>query len=567
MMSVLVSGCKTVQTISDGVTNPLDFRSVHEKFEGKFIDSTYAQVSSKDYEGARRELQETRDNELIKLATKDKEDNTQRSWNFSKNDMVNQAKAAQYIDAPAFEKYMDGIADKLLDNWPGEPPSQPIRTRISSNQAYDAHTKGDGILVINLGVIKSAESEDELAFIIAHEMAHNLLQHAMRQDYLDAQSLWLETGFNAASTLVMAKNLDMTDGANGIKTLSLSNQATVSKALAKNSANLELMQNLSANLWGSSWSRALEEEADLLALDLIIRTGYSKNASRKAMQRIAASSAGTESLLAEIGKNQQEAITAAFKEKGLEGMLNQGSGLLTSGLMEVGSSLVSKLKENHASPEAREEYIQAYANREYRRSPRVRYNRDHLKAIEHPQTKATLSAHQNITEALSALAADDIDNAYKLGKSVLSSPAKNSSRSRTLMYQIRKYQGKDALALKNLELIADWDLAPVNTYDAIIREYRTSGRYSKAEQYLENGQKIYGKEFFYPEAIMLSRSKGDNTFAVSTYTECLSTKNATIKSACKEVIGNLAPTSSNPLLNQPESGNALTNPLKSLLPL
>ncbi len=177
-VSLVVSGCKTVSTIQDGVTKAVDFRPEHEKFTGKFIDTDRTVVTAEDREIAKQELESTENNVFIKMTTSDKEDDKERAWGFSKSDSSDQVKAAKFIEAPEFEKYMDGIVARLLKSWPHEQPEKPLQTRLSFQPMYGAETKGDGVLVINLGAVNDVDSEDELAFLLAHEMAHNLLHHS-----------------------------------------------------------------------------------------------------------------------------------------------------------------------------------------------------------------------------------------------------------------------------------------------------------------------------------------------------------------------------------------------------
>ncbi len=188
----------------------------------------------------------------------------------------------------------------------------------------------------------------------------------------------------------------------------------------------------------------------------------------------------------------------------------------------------------------------------------------HLKARSHPKTRQVLDAHENITRALEALSEDNVEKAYKLGNLALKSPARNSSRARLLMYQVRKYQGKDDLALLNLERISNWELAPVNAYDSIIDEYLRKGRYDKAETYLNKGQSIYEREPFFPQEIVLSKSKNDPESALAVYNECQATKNKTIKHACSQVIGSLVQQNKS---NSPVPNELLPAALENLDPL
>ncbi|MEM6398355.1 MAG: M48 family metallopeptidase [Bacteroidota bacterium] len=48
---------------------------------------------------------------------------------------------------------------------------------VSRSPIPNAASLGDGIFIINLGLFNSLESEEELAFVIAHELAHDQLRH------------------------------------------------------------------------------------------------------------------------------------------------------------------------------------------------------------------------------------------------------------------------------------------------------------------------------------------------------------------------------------------------------
>ncbi|MRI34018.1 hypothetical protein EOPP23_13560 [Endozoicomonas sp. OPT23] len=534
--ALLLSGCKTMQTISEGVTKAVDMRPEYEKFEGQFIASDQAQSSKVELQAQKEENQASTDNAAISFLTADKKDDSQKVWQLSEEELLQQTQKSMRVEVPAFERYMDGITKKLLAHWPNEKPDYTFKTQLNSQQLYGASTKGDGVLNINLGVIESAGSEDELAFILAHEMAHNLLHHSLREETLNAQSLWLEAGFNVASSLALAQSMEMTDSGNK-KTLSLTNKDLLKKSIAKNTVNQQLIQDFSSDVLGSSWSRTLEEEADLLALDLIVKAGYSRNAAQQSMQRIAASQDKADNFVTELAKKQAQELANAFLSQGLNGALEQGKSSLKKGAMELARKALSK---SHADPEDREKNIQAYSNREYRKTKKVKLTSSRFeKAKSQSHTRQVLNAYQTMEEAMKAVSEERIDDAYKLGKTVLRTPAANSSRSRLLMYTIRKYQGKDATALRNLELIADWNKAPLIAYSNIINEYLESNQTKNARKYIEKGQKRFGNESFYPAQINLALRSGNLKAAQDAFAQCDATRNASVKEMCAQYIGSL----------------------------
>jgi hypothetical protein len=71
-------------------------------------------------------------------------------------------------------QYLDQIKDRLLSDFP-EMKDQ-ISIFVYKSTAPNIYTDGK-VVIINLGLINKVENESELAFIIAHEMAHIMLKH------------------------------------------------------------------------------------------------------------------------------------------------------------------------------------------------------------------------------------------------------------------------------------------------------------------------------------------------------------------------------------------------------
>lgn len=77
--------------------------------------------------------------------------------------------------------YLNRIADRLLVDAP------KLRSRISiysmKSAVPNAFATPDGMIMINLGLLTRCQSEDELAFVLAHEIAHIYKDHS-RNNYL-----------------------------------------------------------------------------------------------------------------------------------------------------------------------------------------------------------------------------------------------------------------------------------------------------------------------------------------------------------------------------------------------
>lgn len=71
--------------------------------------------------------------------------------------------------------YVSSLVDRLIAAMPPQP--FPIKTTVVRNQALNAFASAAGHITIFTGLIANLESEDELASVIAHELAHVSERH------------------------------------------------------------------------------------------------------------------------------------------------------------------------------------------------------------------------------------------------------------------------------------------------------------------------------------------------------------------------------------------------------
>ena len=79
--------------------------------------------------------------------------------------------------------YVNGIITELISANKGLVPTRPLLL-IDRDESVNAYAIGSNVLAVNLGLIRYVNTREELALIIAHELSHNILNHAenaMRQ--------------------------------------------------------------------------------------------------------------------------------------------------------------------------------------------------------------------------------------------------------------------------------------------------------------------------------------------------------------------------------------------------
>ncbi|AFM04476.1 Peptidase family M48 [Bernardetia litoralis DSM 6794] len=76
-------------------------------------------------------------------------------------------------------QYLNEIASELLKN--DEELRNKVRFYVVKSPVPNAFANPDGAIFINLGLVARAESESQLAYILAHEITHYVKQHSINQ--------------------------------------------------------------------------------------------------------------------------------------------------------------------------------------------------------------------------------------------------------------------------------------------------------------------------------------------------------------------------------------------------
>ena len=119
------------------------------------------------------------------------------------------------VQLPALTSYLGDINQKLvqtylsihtkdgsLDTRAAHLRTLPLTIKVLATDEPIALTAGNGITLVSTGILQSLQSEDELAFVLAHELAHLWLAHPLpplqteqtfRQEFLHRYELEADT--------------------------------------------------------------------------------------------------------------------------------------------------------------------------------------------------------------------------------------------------------------------------------------------------------------------------------------------------------------------------------------
>lgn len=196
--------------------------------------------------------------------------------------------ALEYIDEirnrelefndPYLESYIYSLVAKiapiqLIDGRPGS-----VNLLIQNNPTLNAGCFPNGTIVLNTGLLASLHSEDELVAILAHEIAHFILDHSVQNvnaaiSRQKRSEFWagLATALTAiAEGYVASRNVYYVPGA-----------ATIAMAAMSTKIASEVVDYL-----GMNYNHYQESEADNLAVETLRILGYNENALATALSRI-----------------------------------------------------------------------------------------------------------------------------------------------------------------------------------------------------------------------------------------------------------------------------------------
>jgi predicted Zn-dependent protease len=151
-------------------------------------------------------------------------------------------KKFKLIKAPVIVNYVNEIGQKIVSAY----PSQPFKYRfyVIKEDSYNAFASPAGHIFINSGLIEAMESEEELAGLISHEIAHVHLRH-ISQKIERSKKIGIATLAGIVAGVLLG-----------------SGEVAVGAAAAGQTAAL-------------AYSREDEAEADQVGLEYLNRAGYS----------------------------------------------------------------------------------------------------------------------------------------------------------------------------------------------------------------------------------------------------------------------------------------------------
>lgn len=172
--------------------------------------------------------------------------------------LVNKFNDSTYIFNDELSLKIKGVFDEIYRTNP-ELNDPSFRFLFQTNVIPNAAAYGNGLFEINLGLLSFFETEDEIAFVICHELAHYYMLHIQK---------------NVDNYIEKLNSKDLKEEAKTIKKMEYGG----------GKAGVEFLKKLSFEL--SSYSRETELEADAKGFEYFSRTKYNHKVACKAIEKL-----------------------------------------------------------------------------------------------------------------------------------------------------------------------------------------------------------------------------------------------------------------------------------------
>lgn len=167
--------------------------------------------------------------------------------------------------------YVNNVVQRILDASSAQQKRIGLIVFNAPSIVNAGVTNNDCMLVFS-GLVKTAKSEDELAFVMAHEIAHLLAEHPQQKSHTSVGTVAVKV----LSTIVGV--------AADVALASVSNGATERNGLSN--AGASFMSSVGDGLTTLRYSRERELEADRIALYITAKAGYDPAAAKGWFERM-----------------------------------------------------------------------------------------------------------------------------------------------------------------------------------------------------------------------------------------------------------------------------------------
>jgi predicted Zn-dependent protease len=270
-----------------------------------------------------------------------------------------------FVPSPELHTYLRGVLMRVLAGVTLPASFQPD-VRVLASPEFEALCTPDGTIVVSVGLLEKLDNEDELAFVLGHEVSHAIYRHH-GSDWFDRSQYYAV--MSGAAVDKMSEQQP-----------SLASSAGFNKSEFERGLDLaQHVYKLSSNVLVPQFKKGQEDAADALGFDLMAKAGYSSEAANAVLDDIAKQEAEAESDVAAAkaaekdggGSKQNKLAVDLFGSGGLPDLssLNVATLFTWDKMIKLFDDAVDSMSgeaTTHHPAKEREKLLSDYEFREYR---------------------------------------------------------------------------------------------------------------------------------------------------------------------------------------------------------
>ena len=417
------------------------------------------------------------------------------------------------VPSAAMTDYLNGIAARLLEHSPRT--GVPFDVRVNGSQFLGfAAAYADGVISVPIGLMGGADSEDEIAGLLAHELTHVILNHH-DADWLSRtnQQLVSVAEIGAGLLFELAQSMDLIQ------------EGDLQKEVLIGYAASQATMFLTGTVLTPDWTRDQELEADMMAIDLMIAADYNPEAYFELLYKVADQEAEmptqqerVAALRAQIDARAKQRLSSGLQQSdGTQILL----GLFEKGMFEVDQAF-APLRDTHPSTEERIELLLDYYERHFAEDDRVILTVSQGDLIDLRQNAVVRETLANYLAAWRAkLLADGSQEAESFARQAISGPTAQHALPRLAFATVRGAQGDARRERLNLTYALEGEEPNFGVYQQAIVHDLTAGASNSAFALLEQAWVRFKQPpGLYPFKIYAAVTQGDRQQATALTQEC-----------------------------------------------
>lgn len=446
------------------------------------------------------------------------------------------------LNMPQTQAALESLLDRLAASWPYAKPPK-VRVHMVGRGEYSPNALPDGSLAVPVGFLIQAQSDDEIAFVMAHEYAHLALGHFVRNDRLNTQKRIVTQAAQLYSGGVGLSQIRLQQVGQR-PNLAFADRQKVEQANARASRSKDRLDWVLNNLVEPVWSRRQEDEADAIGFDLALAAGYAPaDGAAAAFARLTADDQAKQSLVGQLQAQMDQSLAESNSiqsrlalQRGDAGMfLNSFSKNLQSGLRDRALRATETfLSAQHRAPGARQKGIADYSETAYPQAKLVdaqmKWLRDVRATREFTNARTAVSALQRAQQAR-------FDGNFAQAEAAIRQALGTSYGSLPLFINEAARISRDKGDLRAAETqFTRADSHPQQTFDGFrdhVLMCISTGAYARALSVIDLYRSRSGtdKEFL-PQLIRTRFKQGQSDAALKLLERCVNYEEAELREAC-----------------------------------